>query len=484
MGLSTRNGRLSPATSTHAKHASADPRVRVRVDRPPDDLQIVTEPEPGSVAHTLRPLAVAILGDPLPIRVEVWDGSCMGPLQGPGTLRVTPRALRHLLWSPDQLGVGRAYVAGDLEVEGDLLVVLRTLDGIRDGDLRFALRTLTRGWRAARLPGVLGAPPAPPPEEIRPRGRRHSLRRDRQAVSHHYDVGNEFYEIVLGPAMTYSCARFSEPGMTLADAQADKHELICRKLGLHVEPGRRLLDVGCGWGSLALHAASHHGARVVGITISREQAVRARDRVRDAGLDALIDIRLQDYRELSNDSTTAPFDAIASVGMFEHVGSERMRQYFEVLHGLLTPTGRLLNHAISSVGGSRIGGRSFVHRYVFPDGELIDVGEVVVAMERAGFQVRDVESLREHYATTLRCWVANLQGAWDRAVELVGANRARVWLLYMAASALHFDEGGIDIHQVLGVLPTSEGDSGMPPTRDTWSTSTARHETGGHPAGT
>jgi cyclopropane-fatty-acyl-phospholipid synthase len=224
--------------------------------------------------------------------------------------------------------------------------------------------------------------------------------------------------------------------------------------------------VGCGWGSLAIHAAKHHGSGAVGITISREQAARAQERVHEAGLDHLVEIRLQDYRELGGER----FDAIASVGMFEHVGSERMREYFEVLRPLLGPHGRLLNHAISSVGGSRLGGRSFVHRYVFPDGELIDVGQVVLAMERAGFQVRDVESLREHYARTLRRWVANLEASWDRAVELVGPNRARVWRLYMAASALHFEEGGIDLHQVLGVVPAADGTSGMPRTRDDWTT--------------
>ena len=456
MGLSTRTRRTDPAASS----------PRPRVWRAPRDLEVVTEPEPGTVAHALRPLAAAILGDPLPIRVEAWDGSAVGPVDGPGTLRVTPRALRSFLWSPDQLGLGRAFVAGDLEVHGDLLMVLKQLEPVQHGDLRFTARALANAWPALRIPGVFGPPPDPPPEEIRPRGRRHSLRRDRTVVRHHYDVGNDFYRLVLGEAMTYSCARFVAPTDTLEAAQAAKHELICRKLGLHEDPGRRLLDVGCGWGSLALHAAKHHHARVVGITISREQADRAQARVREAGLDDLVDIRLQDYRELSGEQ----FDAIASVGMFEHVGSERMRQYFEVLHGLLVPTGRLLNHAISSVGGSRLDGRSFVHRYVFPDGELIDVGEVVLAMERAGFQVRDVESLREHYARTLRCWVANLQAGWGRAVELVGPNRARVWLLYMAASAVGFDDGGIDIHQVLGVVPTPDGTSRMPRTRDGWGT--------------
>ena len=463
MGLSTRRRRLGPANGD-----LTDQHPPGRTGRRTTGIQVLTEPDPGTVAHTLRPLAVAITGDPPPVRLEAWDGSALGPVDPVGTLQVTPQAVRRILWSPDSLGIGRAYVAGDLHVDGDLLAVLRALDHVEGRGVRFMARTLPRAWKAARLPGIVGPPLPPPPEEMRPRGRRHSLGRDRQVVSHHYDVGNEFYDIVLGPAMTYSCARFSSPAMSLAEAQTDKHELICRKLGLHEAPGRRLLDVGCGWGSLAMHAAQRHQARVVGITISREQAARAQERVATAGLDDLVDIRLQDYRELHGEE----FDAIASVGMFEHVGSERVRQYFGVLRGLLGARGRLLNHAISSVGGSRMGGRSFVHRYVFPDAELIDVGEVVLAMERAGFEVRDVESLREHYALTLRRWVANLEAAWDRAVELVGPNRARVWRLYMAASALGFEDGGLDLHQVLGIVPEPDGASGMPATRDGWSTAT------------
>ena len=458
MGLSTRRRQLSSATGD-LDHSRSP--------------QVITRPDAGSVAHALRPLVEALAGVDPPVRIVAWDGSAMGPVDPVGTLRITtPETLRRVLWSPDALGVGRAYVAGELEVEGDLLEVLRALGPTTERDLRFAARVLPRAWRAARLPGVLGAPPAPPPEEMKPRGRRHSLTRDRQVVSHHYDVGNEFYDIVLGPAMTYSCARFASADMSLAEAQASKHDLICRKLGLHEAPGRRLLDVGCGWGSLAIHAAQRHQARVVGITISQEQATRARERVAAAGVDELVEIRLQDYRELDT-AGTEPFDAISSVGMFEHVGSERMRQYFDVLRPLLRSQGRLLNHAISSVGGSRMGGRSFVHRYVFPDGELIDIGEVVLAMERAGFQVRDVESLREHYARTLREWVANLEAGWDRAVELVGPNRARVWHLYMAASSLGFESGDLDLHQVLGVVPSHDGTSGMPPTRDEWLTTTS-----------
>jgi cyclopropane-fatty-acyl-phospholipid synthase len=219
---------------------------------------------------------------------------------------------------------------------------------------------------------------------------------------------------------------------------------------------------------MAMHAAAHHGATAVGITISREQAELARRRVEEVGLAGRVEIRLQDYRDLGGET----FDAISSIGMFEHVGHRRMRDYFTTLHGLLRPTGRLLNHAISSVGGSRLARRSFTGRYVFPDGELIDVGDTVTAMEQAGFEVRDVHSLREHYAHTLRAWVANLEAGYERAVELVGEARARVWRLYMAASAVGFDDGGIAVHQVLGVVPTAQGRSGMPSTRDGWATGT------------
>ena len=252
--------------------------------------------------------------------------------------------------------------------------------------------------------------------------------------------------------------------MDLADAQAAKHELICRKLGLADRPGGRMLDVGCGWGSMAIHAATHHDVSVVGITISEAQAELARQRVAAAGVADRVEIRLQDYRLLGGER----FDAISSIGMSEHVGDKMLDRYFEILHAALAPQGRLLNHAISSAGGSRIGRTSFIGRYVFPDGELIDVGDTVLAMERAGFEVRDVESLREHYALTLRAWVANLEANWDEAVRLVGAARARVWRLYMAGSVVGFTDGGIAVHQVLGVVPTADGASGMPATSRDW----------------
>ncbi len=312
---------------------------------------------------------------------------------------------------------------------------------------------------------MLGRPLPPPPQEVRHlRGWRHSLRRDADAVSHHYDVGNDFYRIVLGPTMVYSCARFVDDDTTLDEAQTAKLDLVARKLGLHERTGVRLLDVGCGWGSMAIHAAQRYHAEVVGITISREQAELARERVKAAGVDDRVDIRLLDYRELRGER----FDAISSIGMSEHVGAKRLDEYFGVLRAALVPTGRLLNHAISSVGGSRLGRHSFVGRYVFPDGELIDVGDTVLAMERAGFEVRDTESLREHYARTLRAWVRNLEANWDDAVAAADVATARIWRLYMAGSVIGFTDGGISVHQVLGVVPTPEGTSAMPPTRAHW----------------
>ncbi len=420
-------------------------------------------PQPGGgAAEVVRPIVSMLLGDPLPLRIELWDGTALGPTDGAGTLRLhSPDAVRRLLWSPNELGLARAYVAGDLDADGDIYELVVAL---RDGapkDRRAVAAAVPMALRAASRLGILGRPLPPPPEEARLHGWRHSMRRDAAAIGHHYDVGNEFYRLVLGPSMTYSCARFVDGQTDLTAAQAAKHDLICRKLGLASMRGGRLLDVGCGWGSMAIHAASNFDVSVVGITISEAQAAAARKRVADAGLDDRVEIRLQDYRQLGDER----FDAISSIGMSEHVGHQNLDRYHAILHAALRPQGRLVNHAISSVGGSRLGRTSFVGRYVFPDGELIDVGESVLSMERAGFEVRDVESLREHYATTLRAWVANLEASWDEAVRLAGVPRARVWRLYMAGSALGFAEGNIAVHQVLGVVPDASGRSGMPPTR-------------------
>ena len=425
-------------------------------------VQPAANAAPRSAADELHPVLTALLGDPLGVRVSFWDGSTTGADDGPGTLHVrTPEALRRILWAPGELGLARAFVCGDLDAEGDIIDMLTAVRHRAPREQPW-VRDLPGAVAAARRLGVLGPPPPPPGIEFRPRSlRRHTIRRDAEAVGHHYDVSNEFYAMVLGESMTYSCALFPDDDTGLADAQAAKHERVCRKLGLDRTPGSRLLDVGCGWGQMAIHAAQHHGAQVVGITISTEQAALARERVAAAGVADQVEIRLQDYRELRGET----FDVISSIGMSEHVGSANLVRYFETLRALLRPTGRLLNHAISSIGGSKLPTRGFIHRYVFPDGELIDVGDSVLAMQRAGFEIRDVESLREHYARTLRHWVANLEQHWDAAVAEVGVERARTWRLYMAASSVGFTDGGLNIHQVLGVAPTADGHSAMPPVR-------------------
>ncbi|MBX3287243.1 MAG: class I SAM-dependent methyltransferase, partial [Actinobacteria bacterium] len=360
-------------------------------------------PTTSSVAGTLEPVVRRLLGGQLPIALRAWDGSSVGPPDPPVTVVVhSPRALQHLLWAPGELGLARAHVSGHLDIEGDVFALLAVRDLLASADHHVRVGFDGAGWlailRAARSLGVIGARPPLPAEEAHLRGTTHTLRRDARAISHHYDVGNDFYRLLLGPSLTYSCAYWIDDQVDLTEAQAAKHELICRKLDVH--PGTRLLDVGCGWGSLALHAAKHHGASVVGITISNEQAALARERVRDAGLEQRVEIRVQDYRQVAD----GPFDAISSVGMFEHVGAERMGVYFSHLYELLDEGGRFLNHAISRPAGQPPGidADSFVGRYVFPDGELLEVGRAVSAMAGAGFEVRHVEDLREHYVRTLR----------------------------------------------------------------------------------
>ena len=365
-----------------------------------------------------------MLGSTPPVRIEFWDGSVVEsdgpPGRGgpPGTLRVnSPDAIRRLLWMPNQLGLGRAYVAGDLDAEGDFIAMVEALRDVTAEDLRFRSRAVIEAIAAAQRAGVIGRPLPPPPQEARLEGRRHSLRRDSRAISHHYDVGNDFYRLVLGESMTYSCARFVDDGTSLDDAQAAKHDLVARKLGPRPARGhaaaRRRLRLGI-----------DGDPRRVALRRRRRSASRSAasrpswpgKRVGEAGVGDQVEIRLQDYRELGDER----FDAISSIGMAEHVGAQAHRRVLRhPAHARCVPTGRLLNHAISSVGGSKLGRRSFVGRYVFPDGELLDVGDTVLAMERAGFEVRDVESLREHYAKTLRAWVANLEANWDAAVAAV-----------------------------------------------------------------
>jgi len=401
----------------------------------------------------------SLLGDQIPVHVRLWDDSTLGNPASPATVMIhTPHALRRILYQPNELGFSRAYVTGEIDIQGDAFFALTALD-TAPPELRLGIRTWATTLKATARLGVLGPPLPPPPEEARLRGDAHSQARDAVAISHHYDVGNQFYQLVLGPSMTYSCARFVDPSVSLEQAQAAKYELICNKLGLR--PGLRMLDVGCGWGGMTRHAASCHGVSAVGITLSAQQREWAVQRVIEEQLGDQVEIRLQDYRDLGGER----YDAVSSIGMFEHVGKARLGQYFEVLFALLEPGGRLLNHAISTPGGTDYDDTSFLLRYVFPDGELQDVAIVVAAMQEAGFEVRDVEALREHYALTLRRWLDNLEAHWDQAVALVGPARARIWRLYMTGSVLSFESGEISIHQVLGVKPASNGESGMPLTR-------------------
>jgi cyclopropane-fatty-acyl-phospholipid synthase len=405
----------------------------------------------------LAALVDDVLGGGLPIAVEAYDGSRSGPVDARSTIVIrSPDALRRIVTAPGELGLARAYVSGDMELQGSIWALLELRDRIPDVQLepKMMLRLVRElgGWREVR-------PLQPPDEEVRLRGRRHSKARDAAAISHHYDVSNAFYRLVLGPSLTYSCAVWHDPDDTLEAAQANKYELICRKLDLR--PGMRLLDVGCGWGGMVMHAAQNHGAQAVGITISRQQAELAEKRVAEAGLSDQVQIRVQDYREVAD----GPYDGISSIGMFEHVGEARLAEYFECLRRLVRPEGRLLNHGISRPARSekaRLPRRSFINRYVFPDGELHEVGRVISITQDAGFEVRHVESLREHYALTLRRWVANLEAHWDEAVAEVGAPRARVWRLYMAGSAVGFEAGRTQIHQVLSVPREPGGLSGLP----------------------
>lgn len=419
----------------------------------------------GTTAELVRPVLEALVGPNPPVAFRFWDGSTVGPQQTEATVVVrSPQALRRILWSPGELGAARAYVVGDIDVEGDMYAALSLRDVLDDPEHRVRLAVGPSDWltmaRIAAKLRVLGPPLPRPPEEARLSGGRHSKERDALAIAHHYDVSNDFYRIVLGETMTYSCAFFPTATTSLDDAQLAKYDLICKKLGLR--PGMRMLDVGCGWGGMARFAAEHYGVSAVGITVSHRQVELARQRTDEAGLAAMVEIRLQDYRELRD----GPFDAICSIGMFEHVGLARLGEYLDCLHRLLRPEGRLLNHGISRPAGpSGLDRKSFVAHYVFPDGELHEVGRVVSAVQATGLEARDVESLREHYARTLRHWVANLEAAWDRAVSMVGPNRARVWRLYMAGSALAFESNRTSIHQVLATRTAPGGRSGMPCSR-------------------
>jgi cyclopropane-fatty-acyl-phospholipid synthase len=403
-----------------------------------------------------------IAGSDAPVEFRAYDGSRAGAEGSPVRITVrSPVAVSYLAQAPGALGLARAYVSGHIDVDGDMYSALSRMASIQRIDLSAAqrlqiLREL--GGLRVLLPRI-----PPPPQEVRTRrrsltGRRYSTDRDATAIADHYDVSNTFYEWVLGPSMTYTCACYPSEDATLEEAQAYKHDLVARKLGLR--PGMRLLDVGCGWGGMVMHAAREYGVKALGVTLSEPQALWAQQAIKDRGLSGLAEVRRLDYRDVIETG----FDAVSSIGLTEHIGKAQLPGYFGFLYGKLKPEGRLLNHCITRIDDTEPARRpaGFIHRYVFPDGELEAPGYLVSLMHDTGFEVRHEENLREHYAKTLAAWCANLDEHWDEAVAEVGQPIARIWRLYMAGSRLGFERNQIQHHQVLGVRLGENGRSGMP----------------------
>ena len=379
-----------------------------------------------------------------PFRVTLWDGTELPSTSADGPVFSvrSPAALGHVLRAPGQLGLGRAYVAGALDVD-DVDKVLALLDGYRPPPID--VRAKRRLAAAAVRAGALKRVPKAPAVELRPQGRRHSIARDQRAVTHHYDVSNDFFALFLDESMTYSCAIWSRGAETLEEAQKTKLELVCAKLGL--QEGERLLDVGCGWGAFAVHAAKHHGVHVTGITLSEPQAARARRRARDEGVGDRVDVRVMDYRELRGER----FDAIASIGMVEHVGEVNIDAYARTLADLLGPGGRLLNHGIARLRHGEPEAGPFSERYVFPDAAPLHLSRVQFALERAGFETQHVEGFRLDYARTLREWTRRLEASHAEALRLAGPERMRVWQVYLRAARRGFETGFTSIYQVRAV---------------------------------
>jgi cyclopropane-fatty-acyl-phospholipid synthase len=386
---------------------------------------------------------------------RAYDGSTAGPANADVTLEIrSPRAVQYLASAPSQLGLARAYVTGDLEIIGDAYTALSRLYPIYWDTISWSDRLkLIRQFAPKAVHR-----PAPPPQERTLSGRRHSKNRDADAIHHHYDVSNRFYSWVLGPSMAYTCAVFPSADASLELAQDEKFDLVCRKLGL--EPGMRLLDVGCGWGGMVMHAVKHYGVKAIGVTLSEQQARYGQESIEQAGLTSQAEIRFSDYRNVAESG----FDAVSSIGLTEHIGRANYPSYFSFLYGKLRPEGRLLNHTITRPNDNWVSHfrKSFINRYVFPDGELSGPSQVMTAMNSAGFEIRHTENLREHYALTLKHWCENLEDHWDEAVAEAGLGTARVWRLYMAASRLGFDINMIELHQMLGVKLGPGGKSGMP----------------------
>ncbi len=415
----------------------------------------------------------AIAGPDAPVEFRAYDGSVCG---APGSdVKITirsPVAVSYLAQAPGALGLARAYVSGHLDVDGDMYTALSRLSRAQETNMSLAEKV--RLLQSLGGPKVLVPRIPPPPQEVRINrrflnGRMHSKGRDAHAISHHYDVSNRFYEWVLGPSMAYTCACYPTADATLEEAQEYKFDLVARKIGL--KPGMRLLDVGCGWGGMVLHAAREYGVKALGVTLSEQQALWAQQAIKAAGLEDLAEVRHQDYRDVPE----TDFDAISSIGITEHIGKDNVPGYFKFLNGKLKVGGRMLNHCITRPDntGPSIKREGFINRYVFPDGELEGPGFLMGLMNDNGFEIRHSENLREHYSKTLEAWCANLDAHWDEAVAEVGMGTARVWRLYMAGCQLGFDRNVVQLHQILGVKLQADGTSGVP-LRPDWEPSIAR----------
>ncbi len=410
------------------------------------------------VAHRLGAALAPFVGGDLPVRLVAWDGSTTGPADAPVVELRSPDALRRLLWHPGELGAAQAYVTGELDVPGDLEEALTHAFAVaRERGLssrRPSLRAVASAVRTAVGLDLLGRPPAPPATQAQVRGRLHTRLRDRAAIQHHYDIPAAFYALILDPSMAYSCGYHTTPSATLDEAQQAKLSLVCRKLGL--EPGSRLLDVGCGWGAMAIHAAEHFGARVDAVTISAEQRDHAERAARERGVADRVEFRLCDYRD-AVPLPGAEYDAVVSLEMGEHVGQRTYPTYAGVLRDSVRPGGRVLVQQMSR-SGRWPGGGPFIESFIAPDMHMRPVGETVALLEQAGLEVRDVHALREHYVRTVAGWRENFEANHDRLTDLVGEEMMRVWRLYLVGGALAFRDGRMGVDQILMVRPGAPHD--------------------------